>query len=152
DQLEPANSAYSKSIAIKLRGALSISALERSLRAIVQRHEVLRTTFSVSNGLPKQHIQTEASFKLRLIDLSVLELVDQTSQALKLAEVEGRQPVNLTSDLPIRVALVRLNENEHHLLLTLHHIVSDAWSNGIFMRELNTLYADFVNGVEPSLP
>ncbi|HET8842658.1 MAG TPA: condensation domain-containing protein, partial [Ktedonobacteraceae bacterium] len=152
DQLDPTNTAYNKSISIQLRGVLHFPALARSLRTIVGRHEVLRTTFSIINDQPVQVIQAEEYFKQVSIDISGLAAEKVEYVAERLAEADGRHLFDLAHDVPIRATLIKLNETTHHLVLTLHHIVSDAWSNGIFVRELNALYAAFAAGAPSPLP
>src|SRR5207249_1988480 len=131
---------------------LHVPALERSSRTVISRHEVLRTTFSVFNGQPIQVIQADTYFNLKHIDVRGLEIEDALLTAQRLSETDGRQLFDLAHDLPLRATLIKLNGNTHHLVLTLHHIVSDAWSNSIYIRELNALYAAFVAGAPSPLP
>ncbi|GHO82467.1 non-ribosomal peptide synthetase [Dictyobacter formicarum] len=147
DQLDPTNTAYNKSISLKLVGALHRRALEQSLQTIISRHEVLRTTFEMHQTQPVQVIQPATSFTFVHVDLSRLPAQEATYLARQLAEHEGQHLFDLAHDLPVRATLLRLNKTEHHLVLTLHHIASDAWSNGIFVRELNTFYATTIEGV-----
>ncbi|WP_201367419.1 non-ribosomal peptide synthetase, partial [Dictyobacter formicarum] len=141
DQLDPTNTAYNKSISLQLVGELNRRALEQSLQTIISRHEVLRTIFEMHQAQPVQVIQPITCFQLVFIDLSGLPTQEAAHLAQQLAKHEGQQIFNLAHDLPVRTRLIKLNETEHHLVLTLHHIASDAWSNGIFVRELNTFYA-----------
>jgi hypothetical protein len=142
-QLEPGSAAYNLPAALRLAGRLDLAALRRSLGEIVRRHEVLRTTFpAAADGEPRQAIAPPAPgpLALPLVDLAPLGQ-DRWPEALRLAWQEARRPFDLARGPLLRLVLVRLGEDEHALLVTIHHIVSDAWSTGIFLRELATLYA-----------
>jgi amino acid adenylation domain-containing protein/non-ribosomal peptide synthase protein (TIGR01720 family) len=152
DQLEPDSLFYSLPTAIRLSGALDVVALERSLREIVRRHEVLRTTFTNRNGQPVQVIAPPVTLTLPVVDLSGLAESDRETQARKLANEEAHKPLDLALGPLVRTTLLRLGTDEHVLLLTMHHIVSDGWSMTIFFRELGTLYEAFANGKPSPLP
>jgi amino acid adenylation domain-containing protein len=153
DQLEPGNLFYNLPNAIRLTGNLDVTALERSVRAIVQRHEALRSTFASKNGQPYQFIEPEAAVTLPVVDLSGLAENERETQAKDLASREARRSFDLSKGPLIRVTLLRLAPQEHVLLLTMHHIVSDGWSmGGVFFRELTTLYRAFASGEPSPLP
>jgi amino acid adenylation domain-containing protein len=152
DQLEPGRASYSKPIAVQLRGRLEVKALADSLREIVQRHEVLRTTFSSRGGWPVQVIGPTRKFLLPLAELSGLPPEACEIEVLRLAQQEAQRPFDLASGPLLRTTLLRLGEDEHALLLNMHHIASDAWSNGIFLHELTVLYNAFVAGQPSPLP
>jgi amino acid adenylation domain-containing protein/non-ribosomal peptide synthase protein (TIGR01720 family) len=152
DQLEPGNPLYNLPAAIRFRGRLDVSALEGSLREIVRRHEVLRTTFTSRDGQAVQVIAPDAALVLPLIDLRDLPEDQRERRAMELARAEVQRPFNLTTGPVIRPALLRLHGEEHILLPTMHHIVADAWSLAVFTRELAALYEAFTQGHPSPLP
>ncbi|PYQ44520.1 MAG: hypothetical protein DMF77_07020 [Acidobacteria bacterium] len=147
EQLQPGSSAYNVSTGVFLGGELSTEALRLSLQAIVDRHESLRTTFVTKDGRPLQVVAPAMVVPLAEVDLRGLP--DPEAQARRLAEEEASRPFDLARGPLLRATLLRLAEQEHALLLTVHHIVFDAWSMGIFAREQALLYAAHVSG-EPS--
>lgn len=149
DQMGYSN--YFVSGASRLTGALDVNALERSLNAIVQRHEALRTTFTTIDGQPMQIIAPRSSLTLSVLDLSQLPADERAAETVRL-RTEASRPFNLETGPLLRTSLLRLAEDEHVLLLTMHHIVSDGWSLGVLFRELATLYEGFVAGETPNLP
>jgi amino acid adenylation domain-containing protein len=151
-QLEPGNSAYNIPQTLRLKGPLNLAALRKAIDTIVERHEVLRTSFRLVNGEPFQFVSPARKAPVELIDLAPLTQEQRETECLRLRTVEGEQPFDLSRDLPIRVALVRLSEVDHLLLLTIHHIVSDGWSMGIFTREFSTIYQALSTGHEVELP
>jgi len=152
DQLTPRSAAYNVATAFTVEGALNVEALERSVNAVVARHEALRTTISVQGAQPVQVIAPTLTLALPLIDVSVRPRAEREAHADRLAREEAGRPFDLGRGPLLRVALVRLSADEHRLLLTMHHIVSDAWSLGIVTRELMALYAAFAQGRPAALP
>ncbi len=146
EQLSPGNYAYNMPGAIRLRGELNLVCLEQALDEILTRHEVLRTTFKTLDNQPVQVITHPKSLPVKIIDLSELSVEDQTREAKRLTEEEARSSFDLSKDLLIRATLLKLNSEDHIFLLTMHHIVSDGWSRGIFTREFVTLYQAFLEG------
>ena len=147
-QLEGQSAAYSMPAAIHLRGNLQLSALEQALAAIVQRHETLRTTFKVVNGAPVQVIAPTQSLSLSVVELQ--SFPEPFTQVERFATAEAQRPFDLTQGL-VRVVLLHLGES-HVLLVNMHHIVSDGWSVGIFIRELSVLYTAYCQGSPSPLP
>jgi amino acid adenylation domain-containing protein len=135
--------------ALSLSGRLDVPTLERSLNEIVRRHEALRTSFAESGGQAVQIVNDATALTVPLADLSGLPEADREREALRLAVEEGHRPFDLSVAPLMRAALIRLGDEEHVLLVTTHHIVSDGWSAGIFLRELSALYEAFLRG-EPS--
>ncbi|MBD0373583.1 MAG: amino acid adenylation domain-containing protein, partial [Pyrinomonadaceae bacterium] len=153
DQLAPGRPVYNLPGAVRFKGRLGVRALEESLNEIVRRHEILRTNFQVIDGQPAQVVAAEASHRtLPLIDLRDLPPEKREAEAQRLSVKEGRRPFNLAHDALLRSKLLRLAEDEHLLLLNSHHIVSDGWSLGVFLRELVALYEAFSNGRPSPLP
>jgi amino acid adenylation domain-containing protein len=146
DQLVPGCPAYNSIRALRLTGPLNISGLQRSLDALVERQEALRTTFPVVDGYPAQVVNPAAAVSLPIHDLSALR-ADERAAALRAQMVEeARRPFDLANDLLLRASLVRLDAQEHVLMLVTHHIVFDAWSGGVVLRELTALYDGFAVG------
>jgi amino acid adenylation domain-containing protein/non-ribosomal peptide synthase protein (TIGR01720 family) len=140
DQLEPGGSAYHIPVRARLHGELDVAALTRALREILRRHEVLRTTYATVDGKPVQVVHEHLAF-----DLPVEEASDATAvQAAAVAETA--QPFDLARGPLVRGRLLRLARDEHVLLLTMHHIVSDAWTKGVLFREMAALYEAFRAG------
>jgi amino acid adenylation domain-containing protein len=152
DQLQPGTSTYNMPSAVRFLGDLDVAALHRSLREVVRRHESLRTTFVIRGGRPVQSIAPELELKLPLIDLRG-EPEERCKETVRsLAAAEGRRPFDLAAGPLIRATLLRLAEDEHVALLTLHHITSDGWSAGVLVREIAALYPAFLAGAPSPLP
>jgi amino acid adenylation domain-containing protein len=149
DQLLPGSAAYLISSIQKFHGKLYARALEQSLETLVHRHESLRTIFAEQAGQPVQIIQLPTRYKLPVIDLQGLKSTQREQEARRLARQEAQCPCDLTRGPLLRTYLLRLEEQEHICFLTLHHIVTDGWSNEVLVRELTTLYHAFVAG-QPS--
>ena len=152
DQLEPDNIAYLMPTARRLHGTLDVAALQQSLAEMIQRHESLRTTFQLVGEQPVQVIHQVAHFVLPFIDLRGLPIEEREHEAQRLARQEAHQPCNLQRGPLFRVALLGLASQEHVLLLTMHHIISDWWSNEVFYRELIVLHKAFTEGKPSPLP
>ncbi len=146
NQLEGPSPTYNIPFVCQLEGNLNLTALEQSLRAIVQRHEVLRTTFPSQNGVAHQRISTCVEVECPLIDLQALPKAEKKSKLQALINAEVQKPFDLAQDNLIRFKLLRLGETTHVLTIAMHHIVSDGWSIGILQRELSTLYTAFCQG------
>jgi amino acid adenylation domain-containing protein/FkbM family methyltransferase len=144
DQVVPGNPAYNIQAAVRLSGPLNPTAFESTLNEIVQRHEILRTTFQIVDGQPVQIISSIAELPLEIRDLSTLPSSSHAVQ--QLASAEARRPFDLARGPLLRALLLRLAETEHVLLLSVHHIVADGWSMGVLVREVATLYRAFVEG------
>ncbi|TQV65955.1 amino acid adenylation domain-containing protein, partial [Exilibacterium tricleocarpae] len=151
-QLEGANQAYHLPAALRLSGALSVPALERTLTTLVARHEVLRTVFIEVQGEPRQAIRPPAAFILPLEDLSELAEAARQQAVNTCARAELETPFDLRTGPLFRARLLRLAPREHVLLVTMHHIVSDAWSMGVLVDEFNQLYRAYLAGGPDPLP
>ncbi|HEX5707970.1 MAG TPA: condensation domain-containing protein, partial [Pyrinomonadaceae bacterium] len=145
NQLDPGSAAYNIPAALRLNGALNIAALESSLNEITARHEILRTTFRIEGERPVQVVAPELKIALSLVNLDDLPEAEREAEVGRLASEEARRPFDLETGPLMRVSLLRLKEEEHVLVLTIHHITTDGWSMGIFFRELEVLYHAFSN-------
>ncbi|NNB91406.1 non-ribosomal peptide synthetase, partial [Corallococcus exiguus] len=152
DQLQPGDISYNIPTALRLTGPVDLESLRRAFEALVERHESLRTTLSTSQEEPSQCIQEPSSWELPLIDLTSLPESQREEEAQRAAATEARRAFNLTTGPLLRSTLVRLGQDSHLLLVTMHHIVSDGWSMGVLVREVAAFYEAFVAGQWPSLP
>ncbi|MBD2775778.1 non-ribosomal peptide synthetase [Iningainema tapete] len=152
DQIYHESSFYNISSASHIIGLLNITALQQSLNEILKRHEVLRTVFVLVNGEPVQHILPQLTWDLPIINLEYLSSQDWETEIKQLAAQEAKKPFNLAKGPLVRSTLLRLGEEEHVFLLTMHHIITDGWSVGVFMQELTTLYTAFLSNQPSPLP
>ncbi len=152
DQIEPNNPLYNIPRALRLRGVLRTEALEKAINEIVRRHESQRTTFTVKDSHPVQEIAHSMVIPLEIQDLTSFPPDVREAEASRIAIKEAMRPFNLGHGPLIRVLLLRLADDDHVLQLTMHHIISDAWSAGIFLQELGVLYEVFCAGSPSPLP
>jgi amino acid adenylation domain-containing protein len=152
EQLEPNSALYNVSRAMQIIGPLNLSALRASLDNLIARHEPLRTTFLNVNGEPAQLVEKKRPINLTTIDLSARPGADCEAEAERLLDEHSRRPFDLRRDLMLRAVLLRLSQEKHILLLTMHHIASDGWSMSILFRELASFYESFQTGKPSSLP
>jgi amino acid adenylation domain-containing protein len=152
DQLELQSAAYNIPASIHLNVALDVEALEQSLNALIERQEVLRTTFVAVDGQPMQVIAPSLKVPLPVVDLSALPEAQREAEALRLANEEAQRPFDLVQGPLLRTTLLKLAAEEYVLLLTIHHIISDGWSLGVLYEELVTLYQAFSTGQPSPLP
>jgi amino acid adenylation domain-containing protein len=152
NQLEPESTLYNMPVAMRLEGELDVAALERSLQEIVRRHEALRTSFRSEQGEPAQVISEDWRIGLPMVDLSLLAADDRMEMAERLANEDAERPFDLSRGPLLRCKLLRLAERDHALVVNMHHIVSDEWSEGILLRELTALYEAYTLGAESPLP
>ena len=152
DQLEPGSAFYNVPSGLRIKGPLDAAALERALREIIRRHEVLRTTFTSFEGRPTQVIHATIPFPFPIDSVGPVPAAERDAVVRHHAEQEAARPFDLITGPLVRARLVELDGDDHLLLLTLHHIVSDGWTRGIFNRELTTLYTAFLAGKPSPLP
>ncbi|WP_311971042.1 non-ribosomal peptide synthase/polyketide synthase [Pseudomonas baltica] len=150
-QLDPQSPAYNVGGMARLRGTLDVDSLERALQALIQRHESLRTTFPAQDGKPWQQVSSQSDVAMQWLDLSSEPEAHRQVAIQRVAEEQAHAPFDLETGPLLRVCLARSAEREHHLLLTLHHIVTEGWAMDIFARELSALYAAFVDERESPL-
>lgn len=152
DQLRPATAVYNMPFAVRLQGPFNVITLEQSLNEIVRRHATLRTTFRLVEGRPAQFVALTQPHILTLVNLSTLPQGEREAEALRLAQAEAQQPFDLAHGPLLRVLLLQLNLEEHLLVLTMHHVISDEWSLEVLLRELTILYRSFAVGEASPLP
>jgi amino acid adenylation domain-containing protein len=150
-QLDPNSSLFNVPAAVRLNGRLNVPALERTLNEIVRRHEVLRTIFVAEGGQPAQVIAPPMSVSLPITDLQHLLPRERALEIKRLTDEEAPRPFDLSKGPLMRAQLLLLGEQEHVVLFTMHHIVSDKWSLGILIKEVGTLYEAYAAGRESPL-
>ncbi|WNN88257.1 alpha/beta fold hydrolase [Gloeocapsopsis dulcis] len=143
EHLKSGSSAYNIPFAFRITGSLKVSALEKSLNAVIRSHEILRTNFALVEGRAVQVIVPTLSLSIPVVNLQQLPKPEQEIQLMKQATAEAKQPFNLSCGPLLRAVLLHLDTDEYVLLLTIHHIVFDGWSEGILFRQLAAFYRAF---------
>ena len=151
-QFAPDSPFYNFPASLHLSGDLDLSTLQWSLDQLVARHEILRTTFPATGGKPHQAIGPPAPVEIAETDLRGLPEADRGPEARRLAASEAELAFDLSRGPMLRARLLRLDDREHILVLTLHHITSDGWSMGVLIREMAELYTSHLSGRKPELP
>lgn len=149
DQLEPGNAFYNVPAAIRMSGRLDVRALREALQEIVRRHETLRTSFRNVNGEPAQFVAPTLEVPFDVTDLSSLTEHDREARVAEYASEWACRPFDLERGPLVRARLLRLSEEEHVLLFSMHHIIGDVWSIDVLVNEWGTLYQAFSAG-QPS--
>src|SRR6202011_3626564 len=148
----PGNPAYNASFRWSLQGNLNPSILQQSFNEIVERHEVLRSSFGRSDGVVSQLIVPSLKMLIPVTDLRILPTPDREVEVERICAAEAARPFNLEKGPLIRVGLLRVEDDRYILMLTLHHIICDGWSIGVIMRELQKLYGSMAEGKGAQLP
>ena len=151
-QLEPDSAAYNMAAALRLRGELDESALQRAFEYLVQRHEVLRTRFQVDGEQPRQVILDQQALPLERIDLTACAAETREAELAERVAALTAQPFDLLAGPLLRTTLIRLDEAQWVLLVCMHHIVSDGWSMDVMVKEFVQGYQAFCQNREPGLP
>jgi amino acid adenylation domain-containing protein/FkbM family methyltransferase len=151
NQLEPESPAYNEPRAVRLTGLLEVDALQESLNRIIARHEVLRTIIVPVDVNPVQRIVDRRTIELPQIDLRGQAVQKREAEAHRLINEAIRRPFDLSRDLMLRVLLLRLEDEQHILVLVTHHVASDGWSSAIFWQDLAALYQAIVFRGSPHL-
>jgi amino acid adenylation domain-containing protein len=146
EQFRPGVPMYNIAGGVRLNGQLNVAAIEQSLNEIIRRHENLRTSFQMADGEPVQIIAPHLTLEVPLTDLSTISESEREAELKRLMDEETQRPFDLTQAPLVRCRLFRLTEDEHIALLTLHHIISDGWSQGVLTHELGELYRAFAAG------
>ncbi|WP_339542320.1 non-ribosomal peptide synthetase [Pseudomonas sp. JAI120] len=144
-QMEPDSPAYNVGGMARLRGVLDVARFEAALQALILRHETLRTTFPSVDGVACQKVSAQTGLRMDWQDISALDESAREQRLQQLADVEAHTPFNLETGPLLRACLVKAGEQEHYLVLTLHHIVTEGWAMDIFARELSALYEAFID-------
>ncbi len=151
EQVDPGNPALNVAVRWRMNGSISDAAVERAMQALVDRHEVLRTRFVAVDGEPRQSVLAKATAKVTLVDLSRLRGDRRDAELEAISLTEARRPFDLESGLPIRLAMLRLDETSIVVLLTMHHIATDGWTMGVLAHEFGRLVAEAMGGAPASL-
>lgn len=153
DRLSPGTAQYNVHLGLRVHGALDTVALRRSLDELVRRHEVLRTAFPEVDGSPRQVIAPpDVGATLSVVEVRGLTEAQRDEEVQRRSEALAQQPFDLAQGPLFRVTLVSLDADDSALFVTKHHIITDGWSLGVFVRELSALYASFVRGQAAALP
>jgi amino acid adenylation domain-containing protein len=152
DQLKPQAAFFNMPAAVRLIGRLNLKALEQTYTELIKRHEILRTTFSVQEGRAIQVIAEPEPVNMHVLDLSEVAASEREAEIRQLTIEEGRRPFDLSKGPLLRVTLLRIDAQEHMVLMTMHHIISDGWSLGVLIREVGELYEAFSSNRAPRLP
>ncbi len=164
DQLDPGSPAYNLSLSLRMTGELQPAILRACLQEVVRRHEALRTVFAVEDGEPVQRVTGSAGPEMPLVDLAGLPAALRDPELRRLATLEERRPFDLAAGPLLRALLLAAGTSagagqapappptEHILVVAMHHIVSDGWSLGVFVREVVALYPAFAAGLPSPLP
>ncbi|NBD17974.1 MAG: amino acid adenylation domain-containing protein [Cyanobacteria bacterium] len=153
DRLEPDSPAYNLAAKVNIEGPLNVRAMEQTINAIIQRHEVWRTNFTANEqGQPRQIIASTRTIAIPLVDLGHLSPFQQEWEVSRLATQQAKTPFNLEQGPLLRATLLRLNPNKHIMVFTMHHIVSDGWSLGVLLQEVAGLYEAFCQRDSSPLP
>ena len=151
-QMEPDSTAYVIQLGVRMQGKLNVAAFERSMNEIVRRHEVFRTTFKASDGIPEQVVSPPTGITIPIVDLNVLPVAERDAAFKRLQNEQIQHPFDLSQGPLFRIKLVRMREEEHVFIITMHHIIWDGWSSGILIKELGLHYKSFLSGKPSSLP
>jgi amino acid adenylation domain-containing protein len=151
-QLEPGSARYTIPLGLRLAGPLDVAGLERALHDLVARHEALRTTFPAVDGRPAQVISAPEPVRLEVSDLRGLPPAGREPEARRRAREAARRPFDLARGPLLRAQLMRLDGEDHVLLLVLHHIAADGWSLGLLTAELGAAYTAHLRGQPVTLP
>jgi amino acid adenylation domain-containing protein len=154
DQLEPESRGFNLPTLLKLSGPLDVDALRRALRALIERHEVLRTRFVAGEGSaePVQEVVADFDAPLPVDNLAGVPEADRRAALDRVVATEVAERFDLSAGQMLRARLARLDENEHVLVLVVHHVAADGWSIGVLTRDLLSLYRAFSAGQPSPLP
>jgi amino acid adenylation domain-containing protein len=152
DRMDPGKAVYNVPYFARLSGPLDAAALEHALDGVRRRHETLRTTFAEREGTVLQVVHPFVPVPLRVVDLSGLPPEERDAEAWRMAHEDANSGFDLERGPLLRAGLVRLEAGEHLLMMCMHHIVSDGWSLGVLVREMNDLYDAFRQGRTDPLP
>jgi acyl transferase domain-containing protein/acyl carrier protein len=150
-EIDPKHLSYNLIAGLKLTGDLNVEALQKAFQELIERHDILRTSFSVCDGQPRRIVHPSVPFALATRELEHLPGISRQAEARRLAGEEGNAPFNLSKAPLFRASMFRLAEREHILALAFHHIIADAWSLAVFLDELKRLYGKYAVAAVPAL-
>ncbi len=148
----PGNTAFHMPACVRLAGPLSERALDESIRILVGRHEILRTTFEETGEKLSQIVSPAARFALEVVDLQNARIKQSDAAVERLVWEEAQRPFDLVAGPAFRAKLFRLDEEQHVLVVTMHHIIADGWSHNVFQQELWSIYDAITRAAKPALP
>jgi amino acid adenylation domain-containing protein len=151
-QLEPNDPSYNIPTVLRLQGQLNVTALQQALDEVVRRHEVLRTTFAIVNEKTAQIIHPQLQIPIERIDLGDVPAEERWNEAMRRVTEQAWQPFDLEAGPVLRASLLRLEEEDHLSILTMHHIICDAWSQTVLVGEISALYDAYVHERPSPLP
>ena len=146
EQLNPGTAVNNIATVTRISVRISAVVLQRCVDEVLRRHESLRTVFRSEEGVPVQVILAQQPVQVQIKDLGALAAVERERELSRVTAEEARRPFQLEQGPLFRVTLVRLQETHYVLLMTMHHIISDAWSLGVLSRELGLLYEAYASG------
>ncbi|MEQ1648928.1 MAG: condensation domain-containing protein [Hyphomicrobiaceae bacterium] len=146
EQYSPANPSLNIATRWRMDGAVTDAAVEYAYRALIERHEILRTVFIERDGEPFQRVLDTVSSKISIVDLTRLQGAQRLEEAEKISAIDAQQSIDITRDIPVRMTMLRLDERCVMILLSMHHIASDGWSMGTLAHEFGTLVSSFMTG------
>jgi len=152
DQMKPGDTSMNVAVRFRLNGPLNVFALETALNEIIRRHEILRANFTILDGQVVQLVVPSRTIEVPVNDLRGWPEVERTAEGDRLAKIHAETPFDLASGPLLQAALLRFAEQEHVLLINIHHIVSDGWSIGVITDELGVIYESFCQGQPCPLP
>ncbi len=152
DKLEPGNSAYNIPGVVRLKGELNTELLQETINRIVNRQEILRSSIKTVNGKAYLHIEDKLNVKIPIEKVLPTNGHDLDAKIKSLVQEEFRKPFALDNPPLFRIKLLKIDDNDHILILTMHHAISDGWSIGIFIKEFTNIYSSLINNREPQLP
>ncbi|MGA9118032.1 MAG: amino acid adenylation domain-containing protein, partial [Bacteroidota bacterium] len=152
DQFEPGSPYYNIPAPFRVRGAFDLAVFQRTVNEILRRHESLRTTFIAMDGQPMQVISEVQPVSLPVVDLSQWEPEKREEEIITRARRDARTPFDLATGPLFRVTVLKAGPEDHVVLFTMHHIISDGWSIGILVREIGEIYGAFLRGLPSPLP
>lgn len=152
DQLEGSNAAYNIPLEVKIAGPVQLNILEKSINRIIKRHDALRSCVKNQNGIPLLHIEREIRCHIELIDITGIDLEKRKAELQLIAKNHGLFVFNLSQAPLFSFKLVHFDREVYYLLLNFHHLIFDNWSEGLFFKELSTLYNSLTTNIVPDLP
>ena len=151
DKYIPENFLYIIPIGVRIFGKLNQELLKTSIYRVVERHEILRSIFILLENEPVQKVLHEIDVPLPIYNLSSLREDDRLDEAKMIAEMESCKPFKLDQGPLLRAAIIELSQDDHILVIAMHHIIADAWSLSNFVKELTTIYESLITGTKISL-